>query len=151
MTDTCKLPSCIQPYLFFDGKCEEALNFYTKAIGAKVDVLMRFKDAPEGNAACPDGTKPPGDKVMHANFRVADTVLMASDGNCEGKSKFQGFSLSLSVQTEDEAKSKFAALAEGGQIIMPLNKTFFSPSFGMVTDKFGLCWMVIIPMPMPGA
>lgn len=148
MTATNPITSCVQSYLFFDGRCEEALNFYTKAIGAKVDMLMRYQDAPAGEG-CPDGTKPPADKVMHASFRIADTVLMASDGRCEGKTNFQGFALSLNVKTEAEADQAFGALAEGGQVIMPLGKTFFSPRFGMVADKFGMCWMVIIPVHMP--
>ena len=150
MTDTCKPSSCIQPYLFFDGKCEEALNFYTKALGAKVEMLMRFKDAPPGEG-CPGGTTPPADKVMHASFRIGDSVLMASDGMCEGKMAFQGFALSISLPSEEEAKKVFAALADGGQVQMPLGKTFYSPCFGMVADRFGMGWMVIVPAPMPGA
>lgn len=142
--------NCIQPYLFFDGKCEEALNFYTKALGAKVEMLMHFKDAPPGEG-CPGGTMPPGDKVMHASFRIGNSVLMASDGMCEGKLDFQGFTLSLSVATEEEAKKAFNALAEGGKVQMPLGKTFYSPCFGMVADRFGMGWMVIVPAPMPGA
>jgi PhnB protein len=148
MSNNCPTTTCVQPYLSFEGICEEALNFYTKAIGAKVEMLMRFKDAPPGEG-CPGGTTPPpGDKVMHASFRVGDTVLMASDGMCGGKAGFQGFSLSLTQTTEAEAKKSFAALAEGGQVHMPLGKTFFSPCFGMVVDKFGICWMVIVPGPM---
>jgi len=141
----------VQPYLCFEGRCEEALNFYAKAVGAKVDMVMRFKDAPPGQG-CPDGdTPPPGDKVMHASFHVGESMLMASDGMCSGKAAFQGISLSLSLPTEADCQRVFAALAEGGQIHVPLNKTFFAKSFGMVADKFGVCWMVIVPAPMPGA
>lgn len=131
----------LQPYLFFDGRCEEALEFYRKAIGTEVTALMRFKDSPEPAMACP-GVSP--DKVMHASFRYGDTTVMASDGRCTGKPSFQGFSLSLSVPTEAEAEKLFKALAEGGQVQAPLAKTFFSPKFGMVADKFGVGWMVIV-------
>jgi PhnB protein len=131
----------LQPYLFFDGRCDEALDFYRKAIGAEVTALMRFKDSPEPSMACP-GVSP--DKVMHASFRFGDTTVMASDGRCSGKPSFQGFSLSLSVPTEAEADKLFAALANGGQVQAPLTKTFFSKKFGMVADRFGVGWMVIV-------
>ncbi len=130
----------VQSYLFFGGRCEEALAFYGKALGAEIEMVMKFKDSPEKP---PEGTLPPGfeDKVMHASFRVGGTTLMASDG-CGGDSKFEGFSLSLAVPTEAEADRAFAALADGGQVTMPLGKTFWSPKFGMVTDQFGVGWMV---------
>jgi len=132
----------VQPYLFFDGRCEEALEFYKKTLGAEVKALLRFKDNPEPQP----GMTPPGaeNKVMHANFRIGDTDLLASDGRCLGQPKFQGFSLSLWAKTEAEADKKFAALADGGQVQMPLAKTFFSPRFGMVADKFGIGWMVLV-------
>jgi PhnB protein len=131
----------IQPYLFFDGRCEEALEFYKKALGAEVEMLMRFKDSPE-----PKGPiAPPADKVMHACLRVGDTSVMASDGHCMGKPSFQGFSLSLSAPSDAEAERRFAALAEGGKVQQPLVKTFFSSRFGMVADRFGVSWMVIVP------
>ena len=132
----------VQPYLFFDGRCEEALEFYKKALGAEVKALLRFKDNPEPQP----GMTPPGaeNKVMHANFRIGDTDVLASDGRCLGQPKFQGFSLSLWTKTEAEADKKFAALADGGQVQMPLGKTFFSPRFGMVADKFGIGWMVLV-------
>jgi len=132
----------VQPYLFFDGRCEEALEFYKKALGAEVNALLRFKDNPEPQP----GMTPPGseNKVMHANFRIGDTEVLASDGRCLGQPKFQGFSLSLWTKTEAEADKKFAALAEGGQVQMPLGKTFFSPRFGMVADKFGIGWMILV-------
>ena len=131
----------VEPYLFFNGRCEEAVEFYKKALGAKVAVLMRFKDSPEPHAP---GMLPPGseNKVMHVSFRVGDTTVMASDGFCKGQTEFQGLSLSLTVSNEAEADRVFAALADGGQVQMPLNKTFWSPRFGMVTDRFGLGWMV---------
>ena len=134
----------VQPYLFFDGRCEEALDFYKKALGAEVSMLMRFKDAPEPP---PADKVPPGseNKVMHASFRIADTEVMASDGYCQGKPSFQGFALSVPVKSEAEADKVFAALSEGGQVQMPLAKTFFSPRFGMVADRFGITWMVLIP------
>jgi PhnB protein len=133
----------VQPYLFFEGRCEEALEFYRRALGAQVLMLMRYKESPEPpQPGCP----PPGsgDKVMHASFRIGRMTLMASDGRCAGKPAFQGFSLSLTVASEAEATRLFAALSEGGDVQMPLEKTFFSPRFGMVTDRFGVMWMVMV-------
>ena len=137
----------VQPYLFFDGKCEEAIDFYKKALDAKVDMLMRFKDSPE---PVPPGMCPPGsdDKVMHAALRIGDTVVMASDGMAGGHPEFKGFSLSVNAKDEAEADKLFGALGKGGKVVMPLGKTFYSPRFGMVTDKFGVGWMVIVPQKM---
>lgn len=133
----------VQPYLFFDGRCEEAVTYYRKALGAEVSMLMRFRDSP-----VPDqqGMVPPGaeDKVMHMLFRVGDTTILASDGRCLGKPSFQGFALSLTASTEAEAEKMFASLADGGQVQMPMAKTFFSPRFGMVADRFGVSWMVYV-------
>ena len=133
----------VQPYLFFDGRCEEAVDFYKKALGAKVEMLMRFKENPEPPQP---GMVPPGsdDKIMHTCFRIGDTSVMASDGHCAGRPSFQGFSLSISVSSGAEADRLFAALADGGQVQMPLAKTFFSPRFGMVADRFGVSWMIIV-------
>ena len=133
----------IQPYLFFDGRCEEAIEFYRNALGAKVAMLMRWKDSPE---PCPEGMIPPGseNKVMHAALRVGETIVMASDGRCQGKPNFQGFSLSIAAATEADADRMFGALADGGQVQMPMGKTFFSPRFGMVADRFGVSWMIIV-------
>lgn len=134
----------VQPYLFFSGRCEEALDFYQSAIDAKVDMLMRFSESPEPP---PPGMVPAGyeNKVMHASFRVGETLVMASDG-CGENHPFAGFSLSLGVATEAEADRFFNALAEGGKVDMPLAKTFWSPRYGMLTDKFGMSWMVsVIP------
>ena len=131
----------LQPYLFFDGRCEEAIEFYKRAIGAEVTALMRFKDSPE---QCEQGgASPPADKVMHASFRIGDTEVMASDGHCAGKPTFQGFSLALTAANPSEAEKLFGKLSDGGQVQMPLGKTFFSPAFGMVADKFGVSWMVV--------
>ena len=132
----------VQPYLMFDGRCEEALEFYKKALGAEVATLMRFKDSPDPGM-CPPASGSEN-KVMHSCFRVGETTLMASDGRCEGKPAFQGISLSISVPSEAEAERRFSALAEGGQVQMPLTKTFFSPRFGMVADRFGVSWMIIV-------
>ena len=139
----------IQPYLFFDGRCEEAVDFYRKVLGAEVSMLMRFKDSPEPPAPgmCPPGS---GDKVMHASLRIGETTVMASDGRCQGRPSFQGFSLSLMVPDEADAGRLFAALADGGQVQMPLTRTFFSPRFGMVADRFGVLWMVYVAPPGPG-
>jgi PhnB protein len=133
----------VEPYLFFDGRCEEAIEFYRKALGAEVTMLMRYKESPEPT---PPGMIPPGseNKVMHSNLRIGETMVMASDGNCQGKPSFQGFSLSVTAPNEVEAKRMFAALADGGQVQMPLGKTFFSPCFGMVADRFGVAWMIIV-------
>lgn len=134
----------VQPYLFFDGRCEEALEFYKSALGAEVTMLMRMKDSPEPPRA---GMVPPGseNKVMHSTFRIGDTTVMASDGRCQGRPSFQGFSLSISAPNVAEADRLFGRLADGGQVQMPLAKTFFSSRFGMVADRFGVSWMVIAP------
>ena len=131
----------VQPYLFFEGRCEEALDFYRQALDAQVDMLMRFKESPE---APPPGAVARGseDKVMHASFRVGDSTLMASDGGCSGRSGFQGVTLSLNLADAAEAERRFAALAEGGEVQMPLGATFWSPAFGMLVDRFGVSWMV---------
>lgn len=134
----------VQPYLFFDGRCEEALEFYKKALGAKVEFMMRFKESPDPNSIPPNS----GEKIIHANIRIGNTQIMASDGMAKGKPKFDGFSLSLNAKDEAEADRLFAALADGGRIEMPLEKTFFSPKFGMVADKFGMNWMVLVPQEM---
>lgn len=131
----------VQPYLFFDGRCEEALEFYRKAIGAEVGRLMRFKDSPDPNHCGPPGSE---NKVMHASFKIGDSTVMASDGRCGGKEHFQGFGLTISVPSVADADPIFAALSEGGQVQMPLTKTFYSPRFGMVEDRFGVMWMIIV-------
>ncbi|HEY4234966.1 MAG TPA: VOC family protein [Lacipirellulaceae bacterium] len=130
----------IEPYLFFDGRCEEAIEFYRKTLGAEVVNLMHFKESPDQDHI------PPGseNKVMHATVRIGSTTLMVSDGRCTGEPKFTGFSLSIAVPNEAEADRLFAALADGGQVQMPLVKTFFSPRFGMAADRFGVSWMIIV-------
>jgi PhnB protein len=136
----------VQPYLFFNGNCEQALEFYRKAIGARIEMIMRFKESPEPP---PPGMVPPGfeNKIMHASFQVGESILMASDG-CEAETtRFQGFSLSLSVPNEAEADRAFAALSEGGKVRMPLSKTFWSPRFGMLEDRFGMGWMINVAPP----
>lgn len=131
----------VQSYLMFNGRTEEALEFYKKAIGARVEVMMRFKEAPEGQ--CAPGLE---DKIMHSSFKVGDTVVMASDGMCNGepKSEFKGFSLTLNPKTEAECEKLFNALANGGQVQQPLIATFFAPKFGALTDRFGVSWMVLV-------
>lgn len=129
----------IQPYLFFDGHCEEAIGFYQSAIGAEIEMLMRFKESPDP-ASCPPGGE---EKVMHASIRIGDSVVMMSDGMCSGQPKFQGISLSLTAADVVEAERLFAALENGGQVQMPLSETFFSPRFGMVADRFGVSWMIL--------
>ena len=139
----------VQPYLFFDGRCEQAIAFYRQALGAETVMLMRYGEGPEGSAQCPDGSTPPADKVMHACLQIGDTQVFLSDGFSAGRPEFKGFSLSLSAADEAEAKRLFDALAEGGQVQQPLMATFFSPSFGMVADRFGMSWMVLVPQAMP--
>jgi PhnB protein len=130
----------VEPYLFFNGNCEQAVEFYRKALGAEVVMMMRFKESPE---PCEPGQTPPdwGDKIMHASFKIGETTVMASDG-CGEKASFEGFSLSISVPDESDADRVFAALSDGGEVRMPLGKTFWSPRFGMLQDKFGVGWMV---------
>jgi PhnB protein len=133
----------IQPYLFFNGVCEQAVEFYKKALGAEVQMMMRYKESPEPP---PPGMVPPGfeNKIMHVSMRIGQTVVMASDGCSAEKAQFEGFSLSLAVSKEAEVDQYFNALAEGGKVGMPLMKTFWSPRFGMVTDKFGVAWMITV-------
>lgn len=131
----------VQPYLVFNGRCEEALEFYKKALGAEVTMLMRFKDSPDPP---PPGMVAPdsGQKVMHSEFRIGESTLMATDGDCSGKLAFQGFTLSIGVPDAAAADRAWAALVDGGTVRMPLGKTFWSPRFGMLTDRFGVAWMI---------
>ncbi len=132
----------IQPYLFFDGRCEEALQFYKSALGAEVVMLSRFKDSPDqGNGMIPPGSE---DKIMHLAFRIGDSTILASDGECMGKPDFQGFSLTINTPDDATAERLFAALAETGQVSVPLAKSFFSSRFGMVADRFGVGWIVLV-------
>jgi PhnB protein len=133
----------VQPYLFFEGRCDEAIEFYKKALGAQVNMLMRFKDSPEPPK---EGCMPAGseNKVMHATLKIGETTVFASDGRCGGKPDFKGFALSLDARDEADAGRLFNALAAGGQVVMPLGRTFYSPAFGMATDRFGVLWMVIV-------
>jgi PhnB protein len=130
----------VQPYLNFNGRCEEALDFYRRTLGAEVESMMRFKESPDQSMVSPGSEN----KVMHSSFRVGDAILLASDGQCQGQTGFQGISLTLTVPDEAAAEQRFAALSDGGQVQMPLAKTFFSPRFGMVADRFGVTWMVLV-------
>jgi len=132
----------VEPYVFFDGRCDEAIEFYKKALGAKVNMLMRYKDSPDLNSAM----IPPGgeNKVMHSNVSIGDSQVMMSDGHCGGTPKFDGFTLSITGSSDAEVERIFKALSEGGAVNMPLTKTFFSSKFGMVNDKFGVSWMVLV-------
>jgi PhnB protein len=129
----------VQPYLFFDGRCDEALDLYRRVLGAEVTAVMRYKESPD-QSKVPPGL---GDKVMHSSFRIGETELFASDGTAQGKPAFQGVSLSLTVADATDAERKFNALADGGKVQMPLAQTFFSPRFGMVADRFGVSWMIM--------
>lgn len=136
----------LTPYLSFEGRADEAAEFYGRVLGAKVEFLMRYADSPD---PVPEGMVPKGSeqKVMHMELRIGESTVMGSDGACSGRPQFQGVSLALGVATEAEAERVFTGLADGGQVQMPLGKTFFSPKFGMVADRFGVGWMVIVDAP----
>jgi PhnB protein len=130
----------VQTYLFFDGRCEEALEFYRSALGAEVTALMRFKEGPDQSMVSPGSEE----KVMHASFRIGEATLLASDGRCQGQPSFEGFALTLTAPNEAEAERLFTSLSDGGQVQMPLTETFFSRRFGMVADHFGVSWMILV-------
>lgn len=132
----------IQPYLFFEGRCEEAIEFYRQALDARLLILMRYNENPE---PCQDGMEGLGDKVMHATIQIGDAHLMVSDGRCQSSESFQGFSIHLSLPDRSKLERYFAALSEGGNVVMPLTKTFWSSLFGMVGDRFGVQWMLSLP------
>jgi PhnB protein len=140
----------IQPYLFFDGRADEAIACYQDAIGARVLMRMTFGEGPQGEQGCADGPAPPADKVMHACLQIGDTQVMLSDGFAAGSPQFKGISLSLSTSSDADAERCFAALAEGGKVVQPMEATFFASRFGMLEDRFGVSWMVLNPLPMPG-
>lgn len=150
MTTTAKTRTkIVEPYLFFDGRCEEAAEFYKEALDAEIVMLLRFKDSPEqpdagteGGGGCAGGAMPSPEKIMHMSMRIGETMIMCSDGQCQGTPSFAGFSLALNVPSPEEAQRLFGRLAEGGQVVQPLTKTFFSPSFGIVADRFGVSWMI---------
>lgn len=130
----------VQPYINFEGRCDEAIDFYKKAVDAKVDMLMRFKESPDQSMVTPQSK----DKVMHAALHIGDTQILVSDGRCQGSPNFNGIALALSAPTDTDAERIFNALAEGGKVNMPLTGTFFSSKFGMLADKFGIGWMVLV-------
>jgi PhnB protein len=130
----------VQPYLFFEGRAEEAFALYQKVLGAQVEMLMRYADCPDKSGPLPADQS----KVMHASLRIGDAMVMASDGHVSGKTNFQGFSLAITAKDETEAKRIFEGLGAGGEVRMPLTKTFFSPAFGMLADKFGVGWMIMV-------
>jgi PhnB protein len=133
----------VEPYLDFEGRCEEALEFYKKAVGAEVTMMMRFGEAPDKSMISPGSEK----KVMHAAMKIGESQVMASDGWNKGKASFEGVSLALTAKDDAEAKRFFDALSKGGEVKMPLTKTFFASSFGMLADKFGVSWMLTTPAP----
>ncbi|HZC55006.1 MAG TPA: VOC family protein [Xanthobacteraceae bacterium] len=130
----------VQPYLFFNGRADEALEFYKKAIGADVKMVMRWKDSPDKSMCTADNA----DQIMHSQFQVGETTIMASDGRSGGQPNFEGFALTIAAKDEASANKMFAALGDGGKVTMPMSKTFFSPRFGMLADKFGVGWMIIV-------
>ncbi|MCJ0826559.1 VOC family protein [Luteimonas sp. 50] len=135
----------IQSYLFFEGRADEAIAFYRQALDAELLMRLTYADAPGGTAQCPDGSTPPGDKVMHAGLRIGDSEMGLSDGMCSGKPEFKGFSMTLVCADDAEARRRFDALAEGGRVNMPLSESFFATAFGMLVDRFGVDWMVMVP------
>jgi PhnB protein len=135
----------IEPYLFFEGRADEAIAFYQRALGAQLVSRMRYSDGPPGGQNCPDGSAPPGEAVMHASLQVGGTLLMLSDGFARGQPEFKGVALSLTAKDDAEARRLFDGLADGGQVQQPLEPTFFATSFGMLTDRFGVMWMVFTP------
>lgn len=137
----------VQPYLYFEGRCEEALEFYKKALGAEVLFMMRYSQSPQPQG-CTEATIPP-EKIMHCSFRIGKSEISASDGRCQGEPKFQGVSMMLNVDSDADAKTKVEALSQGGKVDMPLTETFFASSFAMVTDPFGLSWTVLAAKPAP--
>jgi PhnB protein len=142
-TNTAKIQS-VQPYLYFEGRGEEAIEFYKKALGAEVEMLMRFKDMPADAAKAGCAPKPElADKIMHASIKIAGSTVLISDGRCDAAPEFKGFSLTISAASAADADLAFAALSPGGQVFMPLDKTFFSPRFGMIKDKFGVLWVIV--------
>ena len=136
----------VQPYLSFEGRCEEAIDFYKSTVGAKVEMMMRFKEAPADQQATISAEAK--DKVMHAALKIGDATVMASDGYCTGKASFSGVSLALTADSPAEADKLFNALSKDGQVTMPMTETFFANRFGTCSDKFGVTWMVINPRPM---
>jgi PhnB protein len=130
----------IEPYLFFDGRCDEAIDFYKAVFGAQIGMLMRWKDSPDKSMCTPSNEN----KVMHSSVTIGDSRVMMSDGRNTGSPKFEGFALAVNAKDEADADRMFNALANGGQVTMPLSKTFFSPRFGMVADKFGMHWMITV-------
>jgi PhnB protein len=139
----------IQPYLYFDGRCDDAINFYREALGAEVLMLMRFGEAPEGEGCT--GPVPPADKVMHACLQIGNSQVLVSDGFAAGNPEFKGVSLSLNADDDAHARVLFDALAQGGKVQMALAESFFATSFGMLTDRFGVGWIIVVSKPMPGA
>ncbi len=131
----------LQPYLYFNGRCEEAINFYKTALGAKVNMMMRFRECPPSQ----EMKMQPGveEKVMHASVKIGDTDVLMSDGRCGGETKFDGFAVSISASSDVEAERIFAAISDGGKVSMPMNSTFFASRFGMANDRFGVAWMVL--------
>lgn len=129
------------PYVFFDGRCQEALDFYKKAIGIQPGMMMRYGDSPEPS---PEGMTIPKDNIMHAEFKLGDTTIFCSDGMSQGTPKFDGFSLAIAADDKSDCEKKFKALSDGGEVVQPLIETFFAHSFGMLKDKFGVNWMLIV-------
>lgn len=131
----------LDSYLFFDGNCAEAMNFYQRVTGGKLTAMMKYSESPQPQDPAHCG---PGDmnRIMHASLVIDGRNLMASD-TPQGQFKpMQGFSLSLFYETPEEAKQKFDMLSDSGQVFMPFGPTFWAKGFGMCVDRFGTPWMV---------
>ena len=137
----------LHPYICFEGRAEEAIKYYCETLGAEVVALMRGSDAPP-DACCGEGQMDPN-AVMHACLKIGESELFVSDGMGRGNAEFKGFHLSLTLHDEKLVKKRFESLSQGGQVIVPLDKSFFASSFGMVQDKFGLTWALLVPLPVP--
>ncbi len=128
----------LNPYLNFDGKCAEAFAFYARCLGGQNLAIQTFRESPMAEHVGPEDQ----DRVVHARMNVGDTVLMGSDSPSNRSSEAKGFAVSLSVDSAEEAERVFHALAEGGEIHMPIGETFWAVRFGMLLDQFGIPWMV---------
>lgn len=128
----------VNPYLLYNGNCEEAFNYYVRALGGKVDMMARYQGSPAADHVPPEWAS----KVMHAQLSIDGEVLMAADAPPGAAKPPAGFAVSLQVEDPAKADRVFAALADGGEITMPIDKTFWARRFGMCVDRFGIPWMI---------
>lgn len=129
----------IDPYLNFDGNCEEAIRFYEKTLGGKIQMMMTYDQAPPGDNPTPKGWEK---KIMHVSMTLGNVTLMASDAPPGHFSPMQGLFVSLAPDSKAQAEKIYNALADKGNVLMPFQQTFWAEGFGMVVDRFGTPWMV---------